>query len=113
MTGTTSQLACIVTAVLWIGAMPYVGVLMGPTPKAVLSAVIVSAVLGGVFAPRDLLRYATEGRWDDAVVGWGTGLLTAVTSPTLGFAAGLVLYCVTIPFRRRTPSTTVKKPKWQ
>jgi SulP family sulfate permease len=94
MTGTTSQLACIVTAIIWIVALPYMGI-MSPTPKAALSAVIVSAVLEGVCWPKDLI-YAQG--WD-FVVAWGTGLLTALTSPTLGFGMGLILYIATAHFR--------------
>lgn len=87
MTGTTSQLACLVTALCWIYLLPYMGVL-SPTPKAALSAVIVSAVLKGIIAPKDLLQLTGM----DMLVGWGTGLLTAVSSPTQGFGAGLMLH---------------------
>lgn len=103
MTGTTSQLACILTACIWIVALPYMTI-MSPTPKAALSAVIVSAVLEGVCWPKDLIN--AKG-WD-FVVAWGTGLLTAATSPTLGFGMGAVLYLVTMPFR---PSSIETKPK--
>jgi sulfate permease, SulP family len=41
MTGATSQLACIVTALAWIYLQPYMRIMM-PTPKAALSAVILS-----------------------------------------------------------------------
>jgi len=94
MTGTTSQLACILTAMIWIVAMPYMNI-MSPTPKAALSAVIVSAVLKSVAIPKSLM----ELKGIDFVVGWGTALLTAFTSPTLGFASGLVLYLVTAPLQ--------------
>jgi len=94
MTGTTSQLACILTACIWIVALPYMSI-MTPTPKAVLSAVIVSAVVKGVCMPKDLMKLQGV----DFVVGWSTGILTAVTSPTLGFGLGLVLYLVTVPLR--------------
>ena len=94
MTGTTSQLACILTAMIWIVAMPYMSI-MSPTPKAALSAVIVSAVLKSVVIPKSLM----ELKGIDFVVGWGTALLTAATSPTLGFGGGLILYMVTIPLQ--------------
>eukprot|EP00531_Pseudo-nitzschia_arenysensis_P007306 CAMPEP_0116131676 /NCGR_PEP_ID=MMETSP0329-20121206/9137_1 /TAXON_ID=697910 /ORGANISM="Pseudo-nitzschia arenysensis, Strain B593" /LENGTH=447 /DNA_ID=CAMNT_0003626131 /DNA_START=141 /DNA_END=1484 /DNA_ORIENTATION=- len=102
MTGTTSQLACIFTAMIWIVAMPYMSI-MSPTPKAALSAVIVSAVLKSVVIPKSLM----ELKGIDFVVGWGTALLTASTSPTLGFGGGLVLYFVTVPLQ----SSDEKKSK--
>lgn len=99
MTGTTSQLACILTAMIWIVAMPYMSI-MSPTPKAALSAVIVSAVLKSVVLPTSLM----ELKGIDFVVGWGTAILTASTSPTLGFGGGCVLYLVTIPLQSEKKS---------
>jgi MFS superfamily sulfate permease-like transporter len=87
MTGTTSQLACMMTALIWIFMLPYMSI-MSPTPKAALSAVIVSAVVKGILVPKDLMKL--QGL--DAVTGWGTGIITAVTSPTLGFGIGLALH---------------------
>lgn len=87
MTGTTSQMACLVTALFWIYLLPYMSI-MSPTPKASLSAVIVSAVLKTVLVPKDLLKL--QGL--DAVIGWSTGITTALTSPTIGFGAGLVFF---------------------
>jgi MFS superfamily sulfate permease-like transporter len=87
MIGTTSSLACLVTAMVWITSLPYMSI-MTPTPKAVLSAVIVSAVLKGILYPKDLAKL----KGLDFVVGWGTAIITSVTSPTIGFGAGLVLY---------------------
>jgi MFS superfamily sulfate permease-like transporter len=89
MTGTTSRMACLVTALLWIYCLPYMSI-MSPTPKAALSAVIVSAVLSTVVLPKDLFRL--QGL--DVIAGWGTGIATALTSPTIGFGAGLALYFV-------------------
>jgi MFS superfamily sulfate permease-like transporter len=94
MTGTTSQLACIVTALCWIYLLPYMGI-MSPTPKAALSAVIVSAVLKGIVVPKDLLKL----KGTDIVTGWGTGLLTAISSPTQGFGAGIILHYALSFFR--------------
>jgi len=96
MVGTTSCMSAIVTALLWIYLMPYMSV-MSSTPQAALSAVIMSAVVKGVVFPKDLLGM----RGSDAVIGWGTGITTAVTSPTLGFGLGLVIYA----------SVTALKPK--
>ena len=55
MTGATSQMACLITALFWIYLLPFMGI-MTPTPKAALSAVIVSAVLKGVCVPKDLMK---------------------------------------------------------
>ena len=79
MTGTTSQLACIFTALAWIYFQPFMSI-MTPTPKAALSAVILSAVLKGVCIPNDLLKLSGI----DAIVGWLTGIVTAITNPTQG-----------------------------
>ena len=91
MTGATSQLACIVTGLAWIYLQPYMAV-MSPTPKAALSAVIASAVVKGVCIPKDLLQLTGV----ESIVGWGTGLLTALTSPTQGFVLGLALYTMSL-----------------
>lgn len=94
MAGTTSQVSCMITALLWIYMMPYMSV-MSPTPQAALSAVIMSAVVKSVVVPKDLL--AMKGT--DSIVGWGTGVGTAVTSPTIGFGIGLLLVGVTSLFK--------------
>lgn len=96
MAGTTSQLACIFTAMIWILAMPYMSI-MSPTPKAALSAVIVSAVLKSVVIPKALMDL----KGIDSIVGCGTAVLTASTSPTLGFGGGLVLYFITVPLQSK------------
>ena len=87
MTGTTSQLACIITALCWMYLLPYMNV-MSPTPKAALSAVIVSAVLKGILIPKDLKQLSGL----EAMIGWCTGIITAISTPTTGFAAGLILH---------------------
>lgn len=96
MAGTTSQASCLITALIWIYMMPYMSV-MSPTPQAALAAVIMSAVVKSVVFPKDLM--AMKGT--DIIVGWGTGVGTAVTSPTIGFGIGLLLVAV----------TSVMKPK--
>lgn len=101
MTGASSQMACIVTALLWIYMMPYMSV-MSPTPKAALSAVIVSAVAKNVLMPKKIL--ALKGT--DFIVGVGTAATTAITSPTLGFGLGCILY-VAISFAIVTPKNKV------
>jgi len=87
MTGATSKLACIATALLWIYMMPYMSI-MSPTPKAALSAVIVSAVVENVVMPTKIL--ALKGT--DFIVGVGTAAATAITSPTMGFGVGCAIY---------------------
>mmetsp|Transcript_9187 Transcript_9187/g.14127 ORF Transcript_9187/g.14127 Transcript_9187/m.14127 type:complete len:470 (-) Transcript_9187:1677-3086(-) len=94
MTGATSPFASIVTALLWIYCLPYMSI-MTPTPKAALAAVIVSAVLKGVVMPKDLLKL--QGL--DFLTGWGTGIITALTSPTIGFGVGMILYMALSPFK--------------
>lgn len=89
MTGTSSQLACIVTALCWIYLQPFMSI-MTPCPKAALSAVIVSAVLKGIVQPKDMMSL----KGLDSLVGWFSGIMTATTSPTNGFLAGLILYVV-------------------
>jgi MFS superfamily sulfate permease-like transporter len=89
MTGTTSQLACMFTALIWIFMLPYMSI-MTPTPKAALSAVIVSAVIKSVLVPKDLMKLHGL----DFVSGWLTGIITAVSSPTLGFGIGLSIHVV-------------------
>lgn len=89
MTGASSQLGCIVTALLWIYMMPYMSI-MSPTPKAALSAVIVSAVVKNVVMPKKIL--ALKGT--DFIVGVGTAATTAITSPTIGFGVGCVFYVI-------------------
>jgi len=94
MAGTTSQVSCMATALIWIYMMPFMSI-MSPTPQAALSAVIMSAVVKSVIQPKDLL--AMKGA--DSIVGWGTGIGTAVTSPTIGFGIGLLLVGVTSVFK--------------
>lgn len=89
MTGASSQMACLVTALLWIYMMPYMSI-MSPTPKAALSAVIVSAVLKNVVMPKKIL--ALKG--NDFFVGVVTAATTAITSPTIGFGVGCIVFVV-------------------
>mmetsp|Transcript_399 Transcript_399/g.434 ORF Transcript_399/g.434 Transcript_399/m.434 type:complete len:463 (-) Transcript_399:98-1486(-) len=93
MAGTTSQMACLVTAMIWIYLLPYMGI-MTPTPKAALSSIIVSAVVKSVCIPKDLVKL----KGMDALIGWFTGILTAFTSPTIGFGGGLIFYTALLPF---------------
>ena len=61
--------------------------IMSPTPKACLSAIILSAVIKSVVYPKDLLNFKGK----DSMIGWGTAIATALTSPTIGFGIGMVL----------------------
>ena len=97
ITGTTSQMACLVTALCWIFLQPYMSI-MTPTPKAALSAVIVSAVVKGVVYPKALLDMSGM----DAIIGWLTGIATAITSPTQGFGFGLIFFGVLRFFRGKS-----------
>ena len=106
MTGTTSQMACIVTALLWIYGLPYMGI-MSPTPKAALSAVIVSAVLKTIVIPKDLMKLTGY----DLLTGWGTGVITAITSPTQGFGAGIILHYTLQMVQKFTINTSFGKLK--
>mmetsp|Transcript_8789 Transcript_8789/g.12480 ORF Transcript_8789/g.12480 Transcript_8789/m.12480 type:complete len:468 (+) Transcript_8789:46-1449(+) len=94
MAGTTSQFSCMVTALIWIYLMPIMSI-MSSCPKAALSAVIASAVVKSVVYPKDLL--AMKGA--DFIVGWGTGIATAISSPTIGFGIGVILYTVCGQFK--------------
>ncbi|KAL3823507.1 hypothetical protein ACHAXA_010829 [Cyclostephanos tholiformis] len=87
MTGSTSKLACIVTALLWMCMMPYMSI-MSRTPKAALCAVVVSAVITNVVLPTRLLSL----RGPELFVGLGTALASSVISPTMGFVFGCVLH---------------------
>lgn len=89
MTGASSQVACIVTALLWIYMMPYMSI-MSPTPKAALSAVIVSAVVKNVVMPKKIMQL----KGTDFFVGVVTAITTALTSPTIGFGVGTVVYVI-------------------
>jgi len=94
--GTTSQFACIFTGLLWIFCMPYMSI-MSPAPKAILSAVIMSAVVKGVCDPKDLKKL----KGLDALEGWATALATALASPTVGFGFGIIFSIVLSFFRTK------------
>jgi hypothetical protein len=57
--------------------------------------VIISAVIKSVVFPTDLMNM----KGTDLIVGWGTGIGTAVTSPTIGFGIGLFLVAITSMFK--------------
>jgi len=52
--------------------------------------VIVSAVVQNVVLPKKILQL----KGIDLIVGLGTALTTAITSPTLGFGCGVIAYIV-------------------
>eukprot|EP00591_Stephanopyxis_turris_P003933 CAMPEP_0195507518 /NCGR_PEP_ID=MMETSP0794_2-20130614/941_1 /TAXON_ID=515487 /ORGANISM="Stephanopyxis turris, Strain CCMP 815" /LENGTH=473 /DNA_ID=CAMNT_0040634225 /DNA_START=118 /DNA_END=1539 /DNA_ORIENTATION=- len=108
LAGGTSQLSCIVTALCWICFLPCMSI-MSPTPKAALSAVIISAVIKSVVKPKELLGF----KGLDIVEGWVTAILTATTSPTMGFAFGCVLSLVLSLGRGGSTTETVDAKKKQ
>lgn len=103
MAGATSQVACIITALSWICLQPYMSI-MSSTPKAALSAVIVSAVIKGVLQPKALMKM----KGIDSIIGWGTGIATMMASPTAGFAVGLLL-TVIFHIMAKKPQTKKKR----
>jgi len=91
MTGATSPLMGFTSGVATlILAFPQVGALLAPTPKAVLAAIVLAAVLPGVVNPKDVLKLGGA----DAVVAWATTLASCATDPTKGFGAGLAVYAL-------------------
>lgn len=91
LTGCTSPLMGFISGVTtMVLAFPQIGGLMAPTPKCVLAAVVLAAVLPGVVRPKDVLKL----RGSDAVVGWATAMASAMSDPTVGFAAGMAIYMV-------------------
>jgi len=97
MTGAASPIMGLVsglaTAVL---AFPQVAALLAPTPKAVLAAIVLAAVLPGVVKPKDVLKL----KGADAAVAWCTALASCFSDPTKGFGVGLVLYTLLFMFRK-------------
>ena len=98
MTGATSQMACMVTALFWIYMLPYMSV-MSRTPKTALAAVITSAVVKNIVLPKKLLAL----RGSDLFVGLVTAITTVITNPTIGFVVGCAVYTVV--------SSTIGSPK--
>jgi hypothetical protein len=77
-------------------ALPYMSI-MSPTPKASLSAVIISAVVQSVYMPQALMQLKVL----DFFTGWATGIITSVTSPTLGIGIGLTIFFALSPFNSK------------
>lgn len=89
LTGATSRLAGAVTGLTFVLALPYASVL-STTPSCVLSAIVVAGVYEKVLFPTKLLDL----KGTDAIVGWATGLMTAMCSPTLGISSGVAVAAV-------------------
>lgn len=90
MTGASSPLAGLVNGLTTMAlASPLMEDLLASIPKAILSAVVLAAVLPSVIYPADLLQM--HGR--SAFVAWFTAGTTALTNPTTGFVMGTVAYC--------------------
>eukprot|EP00927_Polykrikos_kofoidii_P042562 TRINITY_DN3656_c0_g1_i1.p1 TRINITY_DN3656_c0_g1~~TRINITY_DN3656_c0_g1_i1.p1 ORF type:complete len:452 (-),score=69.87 TRINITY_DN3656_c0_g1_i1:294-1649(-) len=91
MTGASSPLMGLTSGlVTLLLALPQVAALLAPTPKAVLAAIVLAAVLPGVVNPKDVLKL----RGIDAVSGWATAIASCLTDPTKGFGIGLVVHAV-------------------
>lgn len=91
MTGANSPIMGLVSGIATLVlAFPQVAALLAPTPKAVLSAVVLAAVLPGVVNPKDVLKLKST----DAIVAWATAVASCATDPTKGFGVGLALHLV-------------------
>ena len=66
--------------------LPYLGII-SQTPKAVLAAIVVASVIKEIVWPKALIPL----KGMNAVLGWTTAFVTAVTSPTVGIITGCVL----------------------
>merc|ERR1712039_570422 len=99
LTGATSPLMGFVSGIATLLlAFPQVGALLAPTPKSVLAAVVLAAVLPGVLNPKDLLKL----RGVDATIAWMTTAAVCVTDPTNGFGVGLVAFVLVRAFQKAT-----------
>jgi len=103
MAGTTSQLSCVTTALVWMYCLQYMSI-MSPTPKAALSAILVSSVIKGVIHPNDLMHL----RGANLAVGWGTAIATALTSPTMGFGIGMVFAFIAGTYPKQIQVSAIK-----
>mmetsp|Transcript_106916 Transcript_106916/g.238590 ORF Transcript_106916/g.238590 Transcript_106916/m.238590 type:complete len:466 (+) Transcript_106916:98-1495(+) len=91
MTGASSPLMGLVSGfATLILAFPQVSALMAPTPKCVLAAIVLAAVLPPIIRPKDVLRL----RGLDAAVGWTTAIASLMFDPTKGFGIGCAFYAV-------------------
>mmetsp|Transcript_51563 Transcript_51563/g.116216 ORF Transcript_51563/g.116216 Transcript_51563/m.116216 type:complete len:453 (-) Transcript_51563:30-1388(-) len=89
MTGASSPLSGLVGGFCtMLLAFPTVSAYLAPTPKAVLAAIVLAAVLPAVTRPKDMLKLAGL----NIVTGWGTALACLATDPTIGFGVGLFMH---------------------
>merc|ERR1712193_548187 len=72
-------------------AFPSVSAVMASTPKAILAAVVLAAVLPGVVYPKDMLKL----KGSEAFVSWGTCIGSLLMDPTKGFFLGVAMHAVT------------------
>eukprot|EP00811_Abedinium_folium_P030081 NODE_4791_length_1847_cov_1.976163.p1 GENE.NODE_4791_length_1847_cov_1.976163~~NODE_4791_length_1847_cov_1.976163.p1 ORF type:complete len:585 (+),score=144.00 NODE_4791_length_1847_cov_1.976163:71-1825(+) len=100
LTGFVSGLATMLLA------FPQVTVLLAPTPKAVLAAIVLAAVLPSIVQPRE--AFALKGA--DAPVRWVTAAVSCCVDPTKGFAAGLVLHAALLGVERLRGRSSEKRP---
>lgn len=98
MTGASSPLAGLVNGLVTLTlAWPSIAGLLAPTPKAILAAVVLAAVLPQVLYPKDVLRLGGQA----ALVAWTTAAVSALVDPTKGFGAGLALHFALSPLKRK------------
>ena len=83
MMDVTSNLPVAFNALAYMLGLKHILGAVEGTPKAALSAVLASAVVGGVFNPKSM-------DW----VGWVTGTAVAAVGANQGFAAGMVAWAV-------------------
>jgi len=94
MTGASSPVAGFVAGLATMAlAAPALAGLLAPTPKAILAAVVLAAVLPSVVYPKDMMAF--KGR--SAIVGWSTTACTVLADPTKGFVAGLIVHILLHP----------------
>lgn len=97
MTGASSPLMGLVSGIVTLCfCFPQVVALLAPTPKAVLAAIVLAAVLPSVVYPKDVLKM----KGMDAAVGWVTALASAFSDPTKGFGVGCAVYACVVALRR-------------
>merc|ERR1719163_535768 len=91
MTGASSPIMGLICGIVTMMlSFPAIATMLAPTPKSVLAAVVLAAVLPSVLYPKDLLKF----KGTDAVVAWSTAFASAFTDPTMGFGIGLAVSSV-------------------
>mmetsp|Transcript_43178 Transcript_43178/g.101500 ORF Transcript_43178/g.101500 Transcript_43178/m.101500 type:complete len:455 (+) Transcript_43178:113-1477(+) len=106
MTGASSPLSGLVSGFsTLILAFPEVSAYLAPTPKAVLAAIVLAAVLPTVVMPKDMLKL----KGLDVLSGWVTAIASLLTDPTIGFGVGLALHACLATIRKMLGDPKVKE----